>query len=141
MIRRWKHSLVALPGVGVSLLPKVVCPMCSPVAAALLSTLGLGFLVSGSHLLPLTVLLLSVVLMTLFVRASTRRGQGPFWTAVIASVCVLVGKFWVDSRTVTYVGVGLLGCASVWNAIPRRSSDPCPRCLPAGPTLKEPEGN
>ena len=36
----------------VSLLPKVICPMCSPAYAAVLSSVGLGFLVSTAYLLP-----------------------------------------------------------------------------------------
>jgi hypothetical protein len=42
----WKQALLAAPGVGVSLLPKLVCPLCWPAYAGLLSTFGLGFLIS-----------------------------------------------------------------------------------------------
>jgi hypothetical protein len=49
--RTWKESAFAVPGVGVSILPKVICPLCSPVYAAVLSSLGLGFLVSTTYLL------------------------------------------------------------------------------------------
>ena len=28
--RGWKHGLVAMPGIGVSLLPKLMCPLCWP---------------------------------------------------------------------------------------------------------------
>lgn len=37
--RAW---VVAIPGVGVSLLPKVICPVCSAAYAVLVSSLGLG---------------------------------------------------------------------------------------------------
>lgn len=44
---------------------------------------------------------------------------------------VLVGKFWVDSPAATYLGVGLLVFASVWNARPiRTTTSVCPACLP-----------
>lgn len=36
MNRTWKQSLVALPGVGVSLLPKLACPLCWPAYVGLL---------------------------------------------------------------------------------------------------------
>jgi mercuric ion transport protein len=38
-----KQGLLALPGVGVSLLPKLTCPACWPAYAGLLSSVGLGF--------------------------------------------------------------------------------------------------
>jgi hypothetical protein len=52
--RTWKQNLLAVPGIGLSLLPKVACPACWPAYAGLLSSLGLGFLVSTAYLLPMT---------------------------------------------------------------------------------------
>jgi hypothetical protein len=43
--RAWKQGLLATPGIGVPLLPKLMCPLCWPAYAGLLSTLGLGFLI------------------------------------------------------------------------------------------------
>jgi hypothetical protein len=51
---RWKQGLLALPGVGFSMLPKLACPLCWPAYAGLLSSIGLGFLISTVYLLPLT---------------------------------------------------------------------------------------
>jgi hypothetical protein len=64
--RTWKETALAVPGVGVSMLPKAIC---------------------------------------------------------------VAGKFWLDSATMTYAGVGLLVLASVWNVIPRRANV-C-SCFPA----------
>ncbi len=127
--RTWKETALAVPGVGVSMLPKVICPVCSPAYAAVLSSLGLGFLVSTTYLLPVTVAFLAVAVGALAFRASSRRGLWPFWTGMIAASSVVAGKFWVDSSTITYAGVGLLVFASVWNVIPRRANI-C-SCLPA----------
>jgi hypothetical protein len=44
MERTWKQNLLAVPGIGLSLLPKIACPACWPAYAGLLSSLGLGFL-------------------------------------------------------------------------------------------------
>lgn len=52
-VHTWKHGLLSLPGVTVSLLPKLMCPACWPAYAGLLSSLGLGFLISARYLLPL----------------------------------------------------------------------------------------
>ena len=127
--RTRKEGFLALPAVGVSLLPKVICPVCAPAYAALLSALGLGFLFSTRYMLPLTLGLLSLAVGALFFRALSRRGLGPFWTGVAAAGSVLIGKFWFDSTPATYAGVTLLVVASVWNAVPRRTTaDFCPAC-------------
>jgi hypothetical protein len=127
--RTWKESALAVPGVGISMLPKVACPVCSPAYAAVLSSLGLGFLVSTTYLLPATVAFLAVAVGTLAFRAASRRGLRPFWVGVIAGCSVVAAKFWLDTAAMTYTGVGLLVFASVWNVIPRRANT-C-SCLPA----------
>jgi glutaredoxin len=53
MNRMWRQSLLALPSVGVSILPKLACPACWPAYAGLLTSTGLGFLISAVYLLPL----------------------------------------------------------------------------------------
>jgi len=138
-VKKRTEGVLTGPAVAVSLLPKAVCPICSPAYAALLSSVGLGF-IATTYLLPVTVGFLAVALAALVFRASSRRGFGPSAIGGIASVCVLSGKFWLSSDSTTYVGVGLLVVASVWNAIPeRRTPDLCPACLPteAGTTQRE----
>ena len=140
--RTWKESVVALPAVGVSLLPKAICPLCSPAYAALLSALGLGFLISTTYLLSITMIVLSLAVGSLLVRASSRRGLGPFWTGVAAATFILVGKFVLGSASVTYTGVGVLIAASAWNAVPRRLiADFCPACPPTEAAARRPEGS
>lgn len=62
MSHTWKQAWVALPGIGVSLLPKLVCPLCWPAYAGLLSSIGLGFLISAAYLLPFTAAFLALAL-------------------------------------------------------------------------------
>ena len=83
-----KRTLVALPGVGVSLLPKLMCPACWPAYAGIVSALGLGFLISAKYLLPLTVAFLSISAFALGFRASRRHGYG----ALTGSLEQLDGK-------------------------------------------------
>jgi hypothetical protein len=104
------------------MLPKLICPVCSPAYAAVLSSLGLGFLVSTTYLPPVTVAFLGVAVGALAFGASNRRGLRPFGIGVIAASSVVAGKFWLDSATITYAGVGLLVVASVWNVTPRRAN-------------------
>src|SRR5713101_7960802 len=98
---RWKQGLLALPGVGVSLLPKLACPACWPAYAGLLSSVGLGFLISAAYLLPLTATFLLFALVALAFRARQRSGYGPFLLGLVGTVGVLVGKFvWQSNPTV-----------------------------------------
>jgi hypothetical protein len=82
---RWKQGLLALPGVGVSLLPKLACPLCWPAYAGLLSSVGLGFLISAAYLLPLTAGFLVIALGAMAFKAKSRHGYGPFLLGLIAA--------------------------------------------------------
>lgn len=115
----WRRSLAAVPGVGISLLPKITCPACWPAYAGLLSSIGLGFLVPNTrYLLPLTILFLVVVVLTLVLHARKRRGYGPFVLGCTSSLFIVLGKFLLSSNPVFYAGLGILILASVWNGWP-----------------------
>jgi hypothetical protein len=120
----WKQSLMTIPGLGVSLLPKLACPLCWPAYAGLLSSVGLGFLISAKYLLPITTVFLALAVAVLAFRANQRRRYGPFGLGLLAAVGVLVGKFWWESNPAMYVAVGLLVIASAWNAWPVRAAVP-----------------
>jgi mercuric ion transport protein len=131
MNRTWKQTIVALPGIGVSLLPKLACPACWPAYAGLLSSLGLGFLVSTAYLLPLTITFLALVLAALVFRANRRRGYGPFLLGMAAAAGILLGKFAWETNYVLYGSVGALVAASLWNSWPRHTHQAaCPGCEP-----------
>jgi hypothetical protein len=127
MNKTWKQSLATIPGVGVSLLPKLACPLCWPAYAGLLSSIGLGFLISARYLLPVTTAFLEVAVGALAHRANLRHGYRPFLLGLFAALGVLLGKFWWESNLVMYASLGLLVMASVWNAWPHRAavSDCC----------------
>src|SRR5215471_16279014 len=110
----WKRSLAVLPGIGVSLLPKLMCPICWPAYAGMVSALGLGFLISTRYLLPLTVAFLAMTAAALGFRASRRHGYGPLWLGLVAAAVILMGKFYFDTARAGHVGVGLLIAASAW---------------------------
>ena len=120
MNNSWKTGLLTLPSIGVSILPKLACPLCWPAYAGLLSSVGLGFLISAKYLLPFTGAFLVLAVASLAFRARRRRGYGPFMLGMIAATGVLVGKFWWESNTAIYAAVGLLIIASAWNAWPHR---------------------
>lgn len=122
MSSQWKQTLVSLPGVGVSLLPKLACPACWPATAGLLTSVGLGFLISVVYLLPLTIAFLLLALGAMVFGAKQRHGYGPFLLGVVAASGVLLGKFVWDFKPIIYSAVGLLVISSLWNTWPRRDT-------------------
>lgn len=133
MTRASSQSLLALPGIGVAMLPKLLCPLCWPAYATVVSSLGLGFLVGTTYMLPITTSFLGLTLWVLAFRARLRRGLAPFLLGLVASAAVLIGKFYLESNPVMYSGVGLLVAASVWNGWPRRMNRAgCEKCAGQG---------
>ena len=132
MNTRWKQGLLTLPSIGVSLLPKLACPACWPAYAGLLTSVGLGFLISTLYLLPLTTGFLVLTLAGLVFRAKKRRGYGPFVLGLAAGIGVLLGKFAWGSNLTMYSALGLLVLASLWNAWPladmASEAATCPEC-------------
>jgi hypothetical protein len=92
MMTGLKQHLLTVPGLGVALVPKVICPLCLPACFHLLPSIGLGFLVSSKHLFSITLVLLLIV-STLAFRAEQRRGLLPFELGLGASALILGGKF------------------------------------------------
>jgi hypothetical protein len=90
---RWKQGLLALPSVGFSMFPKLACPACWPAYAGLLTSVGLGFLISAVYLLPLTIAFLVLALGAMVFRATERHGYRPFLLGMVAASGVLLGKF------------------------------------------------
>ena len=130
-MRIWKQSALTVPGIGVALLPKLICPLCWPLYAGIVSSVGLGFLIGTAYLLPITSAFLILTLAVLGLGAKRRQGYGPLVAGVFASVAILIGKFLLESSPMMYIGVGLLVVASVWNAWPRRAATVvCPSCAP-----------
>jgi hypothetical protein len=113
------------------MLPKLVCPACWPAYAALLSSIGLGFLLSTVYLLPVSVVFLTLTLGAMAFRAGQRNGYGPFLLGLVAAVAVLLGKFVWTSKPSVYAAFGLLVIASFWNVWPhRREVAVCSGCEP-----------
>ena len=125
----WRRSAAALPGIGVALMPKLICPLCWPAYAGLLSAVGLGFLISSRNLLIVTAAFLIVAVTALAFRARQRRGYGPGIAGLAASVFILLGKFYLESPITMYAALGVLVAASVWNSWPVRLAASCPQCV------------
>ena len=109
--------MLALPSVGFAMLPKLACPACWPAYAGLLTSVGLGFLISGVYLPPLTVAFLVLAVGAMVFRARERHGYRPFLLGMVAASGVLIGKFAWESNLIMYGAVGLLVIASA--GVPR----------------------
>lgn len=129
-----RTALASVPGVGVALLPKVLCPACWPAYAAVLSAVGLGFLMKSEYLVPITIALLALATFAIGLRARMRRGYRPAMLAGAAGVTLVVGKFVLDSNLLTYAATGAFASAAIWNAWPVRRTAGCPACASESPT-------
>ena len=136
----WSRALAMLPGAGIALLPVGACPACWPAYAGLLGSLGLGFLLDSSYLLPLTGLFLVMALVALGYRAAGRRGYGPLAVGVGAATAIMIGKFALASSAILYLGLAFLIGASIWNTWPLRAArtGSCGNCAPRVSGSNEP---
>lgn len=115
--------LATLPSILTALLPKFVCPICWPIYAGIVSSLGISLTNYAKYLLPVMIVLLAVSLFALGFKAENRWGFRPLLLGIVASLTMIVGKFGWHSNVALYSGVILLITASVWNAWPKRKSN------------------
>ncbi len=132
-----QRTAAVLPGIGVSLMPKLICPLCWPAYAGLVSAAGLGFLINARNLLMVTALFLIVAVAALAFRAQQRRGYGPAMAGLAAGVGILASKFYLESTATMYAALGLLIGASIWNSWPVRQPASCPGCALPNELVKE----
>src|SRR5258708_34862620 len=109
-----KQVWFTIPGIGVALLPKLLCPLCWPLYAAVVSSIGLGFLIGTAYLLPITSAFLVLTLAILGFRANQRRGYGPLLAGAVGSAAGPSCKFYFVSKQLMYCRVGFFVVASVW---------------------------
>jgi len=134
--RGLKQNLLTVPGIVVSVLPFGGCPACWPIYGGVLSSVGMGFLLSSRYLFPLTAIFLSLTLLLLGSRAITRHGYGPLLLGVAGSPLILSGRFLFEFNMLAYIGVAVITASSLWNSWPRRSAArACPKCTPSETAL------
>jgi hypothetical protein len=116
-----KHSS---GGIGVSAISAVLlaampkCPLCW---IALMGALGVGPAIRSVWLQPLAIILLLLPITALLIRASHRRGYGPFFLGLVAAASMYLFKFRLDQDAGFYLAGAVLLGASIWNALPRRT--------------------
>lgn len=119
------------PGIFTAILAKAACPLCYPAIAGLLSSVGLGFLFTGTYMLALTAALLGVVLFGLGYKARERRGHSPLAVGAIAAFVVMLDRLTLTSDSLLYLGIAGLTAASIWNLIPKKvlRNNSCSSCV------------
>lgn len=127
---RWQTLAASSPALGVAFLPKLVCPLCFPAYAALLSALGIEFIDYTPYLLPLTAIFLAVALGVLALQARRTGNVAALLLGLAASVVVLLGKFHFGYDWLTTGGVVLLIVAIVLgNRTRSTTTAACPACV------------
>lgn len=129
--------LASLPGAGAALLPVGACPACLPAYAGILGSLGLGFVLDATYLLPVAIAFLGLALFALGFRAGSRQGYGPAILGGVAVCFILVFKFGYAFDPLVYAGIFALVIASLWNAWPKKKIEAgsCSKCVQQGPVI------
>ncbi len=113
--REWARSLSILPGALLALLPSATCPACVAAYAGVISTLGLGFLLTERVLAPFIAVFLVASLLSVGWSARSHRRLGPLITTAGGSVAVLLGRLVWNVPPLVYGGAAVLIGASLWN--------------------------
>ena len=131
-------AILTLPGIGALLLPIGACPACWPAYAGLLASLGLGFLLDASYLLPVALTLLVLALLPLVESAWSGSEYRPLALAVLGVGLALAGKFAFSADLLLYLGIASLVGASLWNSWreKRAAGGACTECAPHVPEAK-----
>lgn len=115
MRRSLLRSIGLLPAALLALLPHLTCPACWPAYAALLSSVGLGFLALDRLLVPLILGALVVGVVSVAWSTRSHGNWGPLALTLLGSAGVALGRILWSAPALTYGGAALLIGASLWN--------------------------
>ncbi len=116
----WLQSLIAIPAAVLPLLPSFSCPVCVAAYAGLLSSLGMGFLLTDRVQRPLIVVFLIVSIAGVGWAARQYKGVGPFILVLLGSAGIVAGRLLWSLDPALYAGVVCLVAGTVWNLIMKR---------------------
>lgn len=115
-----RRNYTSLLGTGLSTLLALKCPACIPGAVALLSALGMTFLITPTVLKSILITMLSLTLVGLgFSYIKSHRNIYPLILGIAFSVALYIGRFhyFGDSinQSITYVAIAGLVMISFWD--------------------------
>lgn len=108
-------ALAAVPGGLLSLLPAAHCPACLGAYGALLSSLGVGFLLKERVLAPLIALALVAGVATVWWSGRTHGRRGPLLATIMGSAAIACGRLLWNVPALVYAGGLVLVAGSLWN--------------------------
>jgi glutaredoxin len=108
-------ALAAVPGGLLSLLPAAHCPACLGAYGALLSSLGVGFLLKQRVLAPLIALALVAGVVTVAWSGRTHGRRGPLLLTIAGSAAIACARLLWNVPPLVYGGGLVLVAASLWN--------------------------
>jgi O-antigen/teichoic acid export membrane protein len=101
-------SLAALLG--------LTCPVCWPAAGAFLASIGLGFAVSLTVILPLLFFLLGLAWWGMYSSYKNNHHHiEPLVISIIAGLLIPAGRYIIGNLPVTYMAIGAFITAAIWN--------------------------
>jgi hypothetical protein len=110
-----KRNLSSLSALGISLLPKIGCPICWGAHVGVVSSALFSYGVVSRHVVSLTAIALGINLLVT-AREAVRCGQyRALALAIVACALILLGKSVLHAELPIYVGGSLLAGTSVWH--------------------------
>lgn len=126
----FRLGFAVAPGIGLALLPKLVCPFCWPLYTSVLASVGVSFINYTPYLCPLTAAFLAAALLAIGVLTPAGRRVFALATGLLATLAILTGKFHLHNDWLVYGGILLLAASAAyciaWNR--RIGSRACAHC-------------
>lgn len=113
--RGFVSVLAAAPGAALALLPSAHCPFCLGAYGALVSSLGVGFLLKERVLAPLIALSLVAGVAAVGWSMRSHHRPGPLVLTIAGSAAIACGRLIWTVPPLVYIGGAVLVGASVWN--------------------------
>ena len=121
---RRSDGFSVLLAAGIALAPK--CPLCCAAYLGLFSSLGIASFPFSGWIVPGLWALLLLNLLSLGLAARKRKRGGPFLLSALGTAGILLGKFWLSSSSLCWMGVALILIASAWNFAAGKCGAPIP---------------
>ena len=116
----WLQTIIAIPAAALPLLPSFSCPVCIAAYAGLLSSLGLGLILTDRVQRPLIVAFLIISVASVGWAARRYKRAGPFVLVLLGAAGIVTGRLAWSVAPALYAGVICLVAGTVWNLILKR---------------------
>ena len=122
-VRNWRSIggfASGVSGVATLLLPTGLCPFCWPAYAAVVASLGTGFLLEETYQLPIATGLFGLALAAHSFHARRTGRYAALLLALAGAFVALAGKFILGRQAVQYLGLFAFVLSAAWAAVDGR---------------------